>query len=333
MCLPQIQKLCIRKDRLIHTLLIPLGQDEHFRFFWQREPRNISYKLLPLQGISGCFWFEGNGAGKETTRSGFDNREISLPYLPNSQVGGLRVDFLIFWVNFPFYLSLLPWGLQDGYSDSEYYVFTQQGVRERTRHGFSLDSLLRISELFSCIPQLTYPHVLLARFIIFAKPHTNHWQGGRNHFDWIHGNLPPWGWGGPQAPLKHMAAWYAVKIERECLLGRQPTVFATQGKLFRKGFNQNFLCIRVRFGYSFLLALSVLLLNDPKWNHILQVRPTISLDQRSLDQNFPLWYFKLCKQYPVSAAGLLLPSPLPLLLLPVLPPLSSFFLLQPFKTI
>ena len=46
--------------------------------------------------------------------------------------------------------------------------------------------------------------------------------------------------------------------------GDIPTVFATQGKLFRKGFNQNFLCVRVRFGYSFLLALS--LCPHPKWS-------------------------------------------------------------------
>lgn len=140
------------------------------------------------------------------------------------------------WLFFFFsQLSTLPipsaWGLQDGYSDYGHYVFTQQCPKvpgEEEGMFFSLDSLLRISKLLSCIPLLTYPYVLLTRFTTFAKPQTNHWQGEQNYFDWIHGNLRPWGGGGPQAPLKHVAAWYAIKIERECLLGRQPT----QGKSF-----------------------------------------------------------------------------------------------------
>ena len=31
----------------------------------QRQPRSLSYKLLPIQGILRCFWIEGGGAGKK----------------------------------------------------------------------------------------------------------------------------------------------------------------------------------------------------------------------------------------------------------------------------
>ena len=166
-------------------------------------------------------------------------------------------------VNFP--LCLSPWPV--GYSSSGHYVFTQQCPKMPEEEGAvffaPLDSPLRESKVFSCIPQLTYPYVLLARLTTFAKFQTNHQQGGWNYLDWTYGNLPPWGWGEPQAPLKHMAAWYAIKIERECLLGKHQHCLLHKGNCLEKALIK-ISFVSCQIGYIFLLALFLCL--HPKWS-------------------------------------------------------------------
>lgn len=64
MYLPEIQKLYVRRDRLINTLLIPLKQGQHFIFLLEGA-KLVSYKLSSIQGLSACFWFEEDGQGKK----------------------------------------------------------------------------------------------------------------------------------------------------------------------------------------------------------------------------------------------------------------------------
>ncbi|XP_077612014.1 uncharacterized protein LOC144224802 [Crocuta crocuta] len=40
----------------------------------------ISSKLSSIQGLSGCFWFEGDEAQKERARSGFGNEKFHYRY-------------------------------------------------------------------------------------------------------------------------------------------------------------------------------------------------------------------------------------------------------------
>lgn len=80
---------------------------------------------------------------------------------------------------------------------------------------------------------------------------------------------------------------------------------------------------------SILHFLYVLILSDLKWNHILQVRPAIpldqgSLDQKSLDQNFPLRILSFANHIQSLWYRAILPSPLSTSSPPFfLPPLSS----------
>ena len=88
---------------------------------------------------------------------------------------------------------------------------------------------------------------------------------------------------------------------------------------------------------SLLHFLYVLILSDLKWNHILQVRSTIPLEQGSLDQNFPLWYFKLLEPSGLLPQGAVVAFPPSASSPPSCPSSSlfpsSFFFLQHFKTI
>lgn len=83
----------------------------------------------------------------------------------------------------------------------------------RRRHVPPLASLFK-EKLFSCIPQLTYPYVLLVARFTDCKPQTNHCQRGWNDIAWIHPNLCPWGCRGPRSPEAHSSLIFYQNGER-----------------------------------------------------------------------------------------------------------------------
>lgn len=135
------------------------------------------------------------------------------------------------------------------------YPAMAKGARRRG-HAFSLGSLLRERKLFM--------HSIADLPLCFIDQICNSCQvPNQSQASWM--ELPGLDLSkltslrmrrAPASP-KHMAAWFLMRIERVYPRGRQPTVFTTQGKLLRKGFNPEFPCIRVRFGRSFLPVLSV----------------------------------------------------------------------------
>lgn len=120
-------------------------------------------------------------------------------------------------------------------------------------------------KLFSCIPQLTYPYVLLVARFTNCRPQTNHCQRGWNDIAWIHPNLCPWGCRGPRSPEAHSSLIFYQNGERMSAGESTNSVCHTRKKYLEKAlFKGSFVSGSDLARFVFLKFPYVLDLNDLK---------------------------------------------------------------------